>query len=210
MRKSAHNALRICIFISLCQVVAAQDAARRPLGDTPDSYLIVRLVKQAYDATSGTNPIATRTGAIDAIGELGKGSVDAVPQLEKLLSGDNVKDAERGIYFQHVLQTAEKIGWPARLLLPEILALSSRDVALRPYVDQAVAAILKANPANKAPESATKPAAPATTPAPCGLTLEDVNKQLLETNKALGEAATSLDKLSKKLDAQVNPKPAEK
>lgn len=218
MWKFAVSALLISAFLSLGQNVGADDnkPTKRLPADSPDVVLLERLQVLAYDLTSGTNRIQTRIGAIDLIGELGKDSEDAVSHLEVLLRGDNTTDDERRLYFQHVLLTAEKIGWPARRLLPEILVVSSRDIGLDPYVKQAVDAILKANPANKAP--ATAPPAPAASgPAPSGLSLADVNKQLIQTNtdlgnvaKSLSAVAASLDKLSKQLDAQLNPKPAEK
>ena len=187
--------------------------------------MLKNLANQANHSSIGKHLIQTRLLAIDAIGELGKGLPEAVPYLETLLKAEHVDEGEQSIYFQHDLQTAGQIGWPARTLLPEILEVSSINSTLDPYVRQAKSDILKTNPANKPPAPAVTQPKTDASPTPTPLTLADVNKQLAEIDKAntdvnksltdLSKAMTTalgaIDKLSKQLDAQVNPpKPADK
>ena len=220
MYKSAILVVGICGFLANCGISTAQDATstRLQMTDQSDSELLNKLVTQARGPSTGTFRFQTRLRAIDLIGDLGKGLDTAVDPLKTLLNGENLVDAEKLIYFQHVLQTAGKIGWPARKAFAEILAVSSVDIALDPYVKQAVDDILKVNPSNKSAAATQPPTAAAQQQpsAPTGggqaaaaaLTLADVNKQLADINKAISTAATSLDKLSKQLDTQLNPKPA--
>ena len=225
MRKSVSLAAVVLFFFAASGTSSAQDEGtdRVAIMSTVDLELLDRLTHLATRHSEGNHRFQTRLAAIDAFGKLGKGLQDAVPRLEELLEGENLKDTERPLYFQHVLQAAGLIGWPARTLVPEILEVSSIDFTLEAHVTQAVNDILKAKPANKDPATVVMPPKNDANPTP--LTLADINKQLADINKAntdinksltdLSKSMTTalgvIDKLSKQLDAQVNPpKPADK